>query len=126
MRRWHAARMKNGDLGMSELSVAAGVERGDSKSHIIDRPPLAICSFDVSPRDLEAIENVLEISVELHALCHNKVEETEDLRKNLKETLLGMAYNMAARRADLDEIEATIVEFEEELLQLELEQQKQV
>jgi hypothetical protein len=39
----------------------AVIERGDSKSHIIDRPITAdgVCPFRVSTTDLEAIDDVL-------------------------------------------------------------------
>jgi hypothetical protein len=96
------AKVKSGEINMSEFLSFAGdgnpavFERGDSKSHIIDRPITAdgVCLFRVSTTDLEAIDNVLTTFSEVLQLCRGKVVTLEAARNSIHEKLFALELNI--------------------------------
>jgi hypothetical protein len=122
-----SARTKSGDINMSEFSSFVGdgnpalLERGDSKSHIIDRPLPAegVCPFVVSTSDLERIDKVLSTYSDLLQLCRGKVVTVEASRNSIRDKLFALERNMEDRRVGILETEESISGFEEELADLE-------
>jgi hypothetical protein len=125
--RMLSAKAKSGEINMNEFSSFAGdgnpavIERGDLKSHIIDRPITAdgVCPFWVSTTDLEAIDDVLTMYSEILQLCQRKVVTLEATRNSIREKLFALELNMDDRRAGILETEESISGFEEELAHLE-------
>jgi hypothetical protein len=117
------AKAKSGEINMSKFSSFVGdgnpavIERGDSKSHIIDRPITAdgVCPFRVSTTNLEAIDDVLTTYSEILQLCWGKVVTLEAARNSICENFFALELNMDDRRAGILETEESISCFEEEL-----------